>query len=774
MTNDTEFRPGDSVGPYLLEALIGTGGMGRVFRAVDTRLHRTVAIKVMLPSDVATAANRRRFLQEARAASALNHPNIAAIHDISSQDGIDFLVMEHVAGETLENLIPTEGMAFDMVVKLGSQVASALAAAHAAGIVHRDIKPANIMVTQDQQVKVLDFGVAKMISGALHDPEGPTGSIVEVTIPGAIVGTVSYMSPEQTHGAILDERSDIFSLGCVLYQAATGRLPFRGASTLAIMHEIATSTPVSPGSLRPELPHAFDRLIAACLEKSPKERPSSAGEVARELKRLTSSQDPTAAIRMNRPSIAVIPFYLRTPAAEDEFLCISLADAVIHRLLSTGRLLVRPIASVTRYKGTETEWTQVARDLNVDLVVEGTIQKMGTKVRVLVHAHRMSDAKTLHSGKHDGDLEDLFGLQDRIADSVSNVFVPQDKQSDQSVVPPTKNPLAFELYMRAVDRLAHWNKFEMSSAVEMLSRVVELDPFFADAWGRLAQAYAQIGMHLDPDPQWFVRAEQAIAKTLELDPVQCDALYARGIILWSPSRGFKNGPALRAVNAALKINSGRYQIRQFRGAILFHLGFYAEAQRDLEEAIQLNPGQALTFQGLGMVEQYRGNISKAYEFNQRALDLDPALVHANIFAPLNPLLMDRIGEARDKIQKARQMVPEEPQLTSLEGLISAMEGNFKRAEQLADEASAENRKSVTHTHHSWHYAAGIYAMCGKRDKAILQLRRCAEMGLPNYLLFTTDPFLRAIRDDPEFTALMSDLRKQYDQYRQEFAFAGSA
>jgi len=194
MTNDTEFRPGDSVGPYLLEALIGTGGMGRVFRAVDTRLHRTVAIKVMLPSDVATAANRRRFLQEARAASALNHPNIAAIHDISSQDGIDFLVMEHVAGETLENLIPTEGMAFDMVVKLGSQVASALAAAHAAGIVHRDIKPANIMVTQDQQVKVLDFGVAKMISGALHDPEGPTGSIVEVTIPGAIVGTVSYMS----------------------------------------------------------------------------------------------------------------------------------------------------------------------------------------------------------------------------------------------------------------------------------------------------------------------------------------------------------------------------------------------------------------------------------------------------------------------------------------------------------------------------------------------------------------------------------------------------
>ena len=320
---------------------------------------------------------------------------------------------------------------------------------------------------------------------AVTASEGGTQTLAEVTIPGIVMGTISYMSPEQTRGEPVDGRSDIFSLGCVLYQAVTGRLPFRGASTLATMHEIATATPAAPSSLRPELPAAFDRLIAACLEKNPKQRPGS-GQTTVDLKRLASSREEVPArVRTERPSVAVIPFQLRTSIPEDQFLSVALADAVIHRLSSTGKLLVRPIASVMRYKGTETEWAQVARDLNVDMVVEGTIQKMGAKVRVLVQAHRASDTRTLHSAKHDGDLDDLFGLQDRIADSVSDVFVPRDQSSAPAAAPPTKNPLAFELYLRAVDRLAHWNKFDISSAIEMLSRVVELDPAFADAWGRL-------------------------------------------------------------------------------------------------------------------------------------------------------------------------------------------------------------------------------------------------------------------------------------------------
>jgi eukaryotic-like serine/threonine-protein kinase len=764
-----QLHAGAQIGPYKLEAPIGAGGMGQVFRALDTRLRRTVAIKFLLGRDIADPAHRRRFLQEARAASALNHPNIVVIYDIAQQDGVDFLTMEHISGQTLKDAIPAGGMQLDVVSQLGSQVASALAAAHAAGIVHRDIKPANIMVTPDQQAKVLDFGLAKV---ALYDAQEGTQTAVEVTTPGTVMGTVAYMSPEQTRGEHVDGSSDVFSLGCVLYQAATGRLPFRGASTLAIMHEIATGTPEAPSSLRADLPIAFDRLIAECLEKNPKQRPAAA-EVAADLKRLGSRETSTR-VQTDRPSVAVIPFQLRTSIQEDQFLSVALADALIHRLTSTGKLVVRPIASVMRYKGTETEWGQAARDLNVDLVVEGTVQKMGPKIRVLVQAHRVSDGRTLGSAKHDGDVDDLFGLQDRIADSVSDVFVPREQSSALPAVSPTKNPLAFELYLRAVDRLAHWNKFDIGSAIEMLSRVVEIDPDFADAWGRLAQAYSQMGMHLDPDPRWFERAESAIAKTLELDPVQCDALCARGTLLWSPSRGFQNRPALRAINAALKVNPNRYNVRQLRGAILFHLGHYPQAERDVEESLLTNPGYALAIQSQGMIALYQGDYERAYQLNERALAMDPALVHANIFGPLAPLYMGRLAEAQEKIRKARQMVPEETQLSSLEALILVQEGNFKRAEELADDAAAGNRKSVTHTHHTWHYAAGVYAMCGKPDKAMFELRRCAKLGLPNYLLFSSDPNLRPLHDHPDFIALQSDLRRENDQYRQEFDLAGAS
>ena len=753
---------GSRVGPYQLESSLGAGGMGEVFRAMDTRLRRTVAVKFLLPMQMAGASQRRRFLAEARAASALNHPNIVTLYDISSHEGHDFLVMEHIPGQTLKALI-REGMPVENVFRIGAQVASALGAAHEAGIVHRDVKPANIMVTPAGQAKVLDFGIARMVSADFAAANADSATTTQLTEPGQVLGTTFYMSPEQAQGLPADGRSDIFSLGCVLYEAATGCLPFRGATALAVMHEILVANPALPSSLRAELPYRFDWLMAGCLEKNPEKRPAAC-EVTRQLEDILTPA-PAPVSLSERRTVAAIPFRFRTALPEDQFLSLALTESVVNRLASSSSLVVRPVASVMRYAGVDVDWRDVARELNVDYVVEGTIQKSGTRVRVLVQTVHASDSTPLQSSRHDGEMGDLFGLQDRIADSVSGVFIPPAGAEAAPAVSPTDNPLAYELYLRANVRVAHWNKFDIGSAIEMLSRVVEIDPNFADAWGSLANACSQMGMHFDSDPQWFERAEYAIARTLELDPVQCDALCARGQILWSPSRGFQHLPALRAMNAALKIHPGRYNFRQFRGAILFHLGFHDQAIRDLEESLLANPGFALALAARAVVAEYKGDYALANELYTRSLHMDPTLLHANVFSPRAPILLGRLGEAKERIRRARQIVPEETQLTSLEGLLAAHEGDFARAEQLADDACSGRVKTLTHTHHAWHCAAGVYALCGRHDKALHWLRMCHTTGLPNYVLFTTDPDLKSLRDEPEFMTLMSEMRRESDVYR---------
>lgn len=749
------------LGPYAIQRLLGAGGMGEVYQAVDTRLGRTVAIKVLPRHLAGNPALKRRFLREARAASALNHPNIVGLYDISSHEGTDFLVMEHVAGKTLKDLIPPGGLAFEGVAALGSQIALALGAAHAAGIVHRDIKPANILVTAQQQVKVVDFGIAKLPrDGTDHDLNG------DLTSEGQIVGTVSYMSPEQTRGEPVDARSDIFSLGCVLYEAATGLRPFQGASALAVMNAIATSDTAAPSSMRPDLPPEFDRLVARCLLKDAAQRPESALELATELKSLTLPASALPRVRTERPSLAVIPFQLRGPDA-DKYLSVSLADAVIHRLSSSGMLIVRPIGSVMRYAGKDFEWAKVARELNVDLVVEGVIQTMGPKVRVLLQAHRASDGHTLASIKQDGDTCDLFGLQDRICDAVSDVFVSRDKGRQDRRLPSTRHPGAYELYLRAVDRQVHVDKYDMASAIEMLTRATELDPGFADAWGLLAQAYAQMGGHLDPDPKWFDLGEQAIARTLELDPVQCDALCARGIVLWSPPRRFQNRAALRALNAALKINPLRPTARHQRAAVLWHLGFLDASREDAEEMQLANPALSMPAGHLAQIAMQRGDFQRAIDYNARSLSLDPGQVLVLLNVPVPLLWAGRLAAARQALDNTRQILPNETFVDGLEAIFAALDGNFARAEALAEQA-ANSGKSLTHTHHTWHYCAGAYALCGKPEKALAELRRCGDMGLSSYRLFEMDPYLRRLRTNPAFRELMTALRREHDSIRDEF------
>jgi serine/threonine protein kinase/tetratricopeptide (TPR) repeat protein len=766
---------GQCVSHYRIIEKLGAGGMGVVYKAEDTRLHRFVALK-FLPEAVANDPKTlARFEREAQTASALNHPSICTIHDICEESGHAFIVMEFLQGTPLDQQIAGQPLELDALFALGIQIADALEAAHAAGIVHRDIKPANIFITQRGHAKILDFGLAKPGQNPLTVNGDATELDTLLTTPGAIVGTVAYMSPEQTRGEATDMRSDIFSLGAMLYEAATGRRPFAAPSALAVMHEIATATPEPPSRLRPGLPAAFDRVIEKCLEKEPARRPAHAAEVAAALKAISSPSQSIAIARDDgRRSIAVVPFHFPNGASEDQFLSVALADAVANRLAVSPTLVVRPITLLVKYAGKSVEWAQIARELNVDLVAEGSIQKMGARVRVLTQVWQVRNAGALHSTKIDGDMGDLFNLQDRLADAVFDSLTPQSRDNSlHATPPPARHPLAFELYMRAVDRSVCYSKIDIIAAVEMLDRAIELDPAFADAWGMLAHICVQLGAHLDPDPKWLVRAEEAVARTLEIDPVNCNAFCAQGMILWSPRHGYQVRPALRALNAAVTINPSRYTARTFRSAVLFHCGFHEAAFRDNDEAILANPQFALAYSTRGFIAQYEGDWAMADDYYQRALAMEPALLHANVQAPLPLIYSGQLGKAREQLRRASQMIPGEAQLISMEGLILACEGDFKRAEQLADEAAAIKR-SVLHLHHSTHCVADVYALCGKPDKAITELKRCAETGLPNHRAFENDPHLRSLHANPEFIALMRDLRRDYEVFKKEFGLADSS
>jgi TolB-like protein/predicted Ser/Thr protein kinase len=764
---------GTKIAHYVVETELGRGGMGVVYRAKDLQLNRIVALKLLSEEYARHGEQRQMILAEARVAASLNHPGVTTIYEVGEHEGQLYIAMELVAGRTMRALLQ-EG-AFDprRLIRFATQIAEALEAVHSHGVRHGDVKPENIVVQADDRIKLLDFGLAsRVVEVEVATTIGNTTDYW--TKDGRMAGTVAYMAPELLRGDRADGRADLFALGVILYEFASLKRPFSGTTAPKLIAQILDDKTAPSEIVAQKVPLGLETIIFRLLRKLPEERYPSARELRldllnllRELEMGDSAQVAVA----GKKAVAVLPFKLLTPTAEDQYLGVALADAVIHALGTSGNLLVRPTSAVERYAKQTVDPLRAARELNVQIVAEGSIQKSGTRLRVHIQAWNVIEGTSLYSAKHDAEIDELFSLQDELSFKLAAALgLNQSNEKNRAATPPTDNPHAYELFLRAADRLARLNRWDTRTAIEMLERAVQLDPGFPDAWARLAEACVLIGTTQEPNPRWLRRASEAIRRALALDRHNAEAHCARGRLLWTPAQKFQNRPALRALRDALHINPGCHAARIWQCLILLHLGLHEEARAGLMEALAAQPDDAFTLVFIGQTAMYRCDYAEAREYNARALSVDRAHIWANGFSPSVALYEGKLNEAEEKIKLARQVLADDPWLVSCEALLWARRGERKRAEALARK-SLKPAKAFLHTHHLWHTSAAAYALIDEPARAIALLRRAGAQGLPNYPAFRDDQLLKSLHTQQAFRGLLAKLKREWESYRREFGHA---
>jgi serine/threonine protein kinase/tetratricopeptide (TPR) repeat protein len=583
---------GQTLGPYRVLEKLGEGGMGEVYRARDARLGRDVAIKV-LPAEFAADPDRlRRFGQEARAASALSHPNILVVHDIGSHEGAPYLVTELLEGGTLRARLGRGVLSPAEAVELAVQVASGLSAAHEKGITHRDVKPENLFVTRDGHVKILDFGLAKLLR--------PTGEITAdstvagATEPGMVMGTVAYMSPEQVRGQAVDHRSDIFSLGCVLYEMLGGERPFAGETAADTLAAILTRDPPPLTDSRPDLPPALEKVVLRCLEKRPEERFDTARDVAFALRAAVQPQKATEAIDLARrphqpPSIAVLPLANLSADPEQEYFCDGIAEEIINAIAHVDGLRVVARTSSFAFKGRAQDIREIGRSLDVGTVLEGSVRKAGDRLRVTAQLINVADGYHVWSERFDRRLEDVFAIQDEIAFAiVENLKVKLLSGERALVRRRTYNLEAYDLYLKG---LFEWNRMTpegFARCRELFREAIRLDPEFAPAYAQLADSVTS--------PSWW--ADQSPAEAL----AQAIPLAERALAL---------DPSLAHAHSVMGHARAFFERDRIAG------------ERSLRRAVELAPNDALAQTYLGLFLMARGGGDEAVARARLALRLDP-------------------------------------------------------------------------------------------------------------------------------------------------------
>lgn len=774
-------EPGAALGAFQIVGLIGAGGMGEVYRARDTRLHRDVAVKVLPAGSAADETARERLVREARTASTLNHPNICTMYDAGIAGERVYIAMELVEGVALSALLAEGALPVDRATRYAIQIADGLAHAHQRGVVHRDLKSANVAITPDGRVKILDFGLAKRTA----DAGDATATAVSLTEPGTIVGTVAYMAPEVLKGGAADARSDLWALGVILFEMLTGSRPFTGASVFELTSAILT-TAMPP--LPPTVPGGIASIIESALAKAPGERYQQAVELRAALDAVSRSGSAPAVIRPRRPrrwwaaaaalaavvSVAAVPAWrwLRPPAnarvavraiavlplsnlsgdPAQEIFADGITDALITDLARVKGLDVISRTSVMQYKHTTQRLPDIARELTVDAVVQGSVMRSGNRVRVSAQLIDAVHDRHLWADDYDRDVSDVLLLQREVARAIAgevrDTLTPQEEAAlagGRRVAPE-----AHDRYLRAKALILRFNEESISEAIRLCEEALQIDPEFAGAWAALASAHSERGIWGRPPSsrETGERARAAVTRALALEPENPEAMSILGMISMVYDWNFV--AAERALDRGVELSAGGTQVRNLRSTLYQALRRFPEGVADAERSRRLDPASFQTLSALGRARYRARMFDEAIEAFKQSIALDPAYI-AN-YARIADVYI-ALGNYPDAIawlERGQQMAGSSRRQLDGLAVAYALAGRRREAETIRRQL-VERSQDQDQTFYS---LAMVDTALGNHDAAFEWLNRAFAARSANLWLVNGDHKFDALRKDPRFTDLL--------------------